>query len=168
MQVHARRQSSLTTALGLMALAAALVTHAAPASAAFPGADGQIAFTSDRGGPIALFSIVPGGSAASIGAPAPSTEPSYSPDGSRIAFVTGANQIAVINSNGSGLVQLTTSSTAKQNPAWSPDGTRIAYAANSFDVDGQTDLEIWTISATGGAPTQITTNTFPDTEPAAR
>jgi Tol biopolymer transport system component len=152
--------------LGAALLLVALAAPTTAARAAFPGPDGQIAFTSDRGGPLELFAITPGGAATNIGAPTASSEPAYSPDGSRIAFVTGTNQIAVINSDGTGLVELTTTSTSKQNPAWSPDGGRIAYAANSFDVDGQTDLEIWTISASGGAPTQVTSNTFPDTEPA--
>ena len=162
MKLLAMRQLTLGAAFALLALAG----FTSSALAAFPGADGQIAFSSDRGGPIQLYAIAPGGTAASIGAPAPSTEPAYSPDGSRIAFVNGNNQIAVINSDGTGQVVLTTNATSKQDPTWSPDGSRIAFAANSFDVDGQTDLEIWTMNADGSGRTQLTGNTFPDTEPA--
>ena len=61
---------------------------------------------------------------------------------------------------------VTSTPTTKQDPAWSPDGTRLLFAANSFDVDGQTDLEIWVINADGSGRTQLTHNSFPDSYPA--
>jgi Tol biopolymer transport system component len=53
--------------------------------------------------------------------------PAWSPDGSKIAFASdrsGQSEIYVMNADGSGLVQVTT--TGGQGPEWSPDGTRIA------------------------------------------
>ena len=145
-----------------MALA---VVGAPAAGAAFPGANGPIAFQSNRDGPQEIYTVVPGGAANRITTSFNSSDPVISPDGTRIAFVNSNNQIAVMNADGSGATPLTTSSTAKQDPAWSPDGTKIAFAANSFDVDAQTDLEIWVVDA-GGAATQLTNNSFPDTYPA--
>ncbi|HET7480189.1 MAG TPA: hypothetical protein VFJ72_11805 [Rubrobacteraceae bacterium] len=147
-------------ALGLLALLAAK-----PAEAAFPGNNGKIAFQSDRDGPVEIYAITPGETATRITTSNNSSDPAYSPDGGRIAFLSG-NQIFVMNADGSGRRQVTTSSPAKTEPAWSADGTKIAYVSNSFDLDGQTDLEIWTINADGTGRKQLTGNTFPDTQPA--
>jgi Tol biopolymer transport system component len=148
---------------GLVALA---LVGAAPVSAAFPGANGPIAFQSNRDGPQEIYTIVPGGAANRITTSLNSSDPVISPDGTRVAFVNSNNQIAVMSAAGGGATPITGSSPAKQDPTWSPDGTKIAFAANSFDVDAQTDLEIWVIDASGGVATQLTHNTFPDTYPA--
>ena len=58
------------------------------------------------------------------------SQPSWSPDGSRIAFVSnreGNYDIFVIDSDGSGLQRLTTSPDDEEGPKWSPDDTQIAY-----------------------------------------
>jgi len=154
----------VVAATTVVALCLALI-GALPGEAAFPGANGPIAFQSDRDGPQEIYTITPGGTANRITFSTNSSDPTISPDGSRIAFVN-ANQITVMNADGSGVTPLTSTSTSKQDPAWSPDGTRLLFAANSFDVDGQTDLEIWVIDAGGGVATQLTNNSFPDTYPA--
>jgi dipeptidyl aminopeptidase/acylaminoacyl peptidase len=49
-----------------------------------------------------------------------------------LAFVTGAegkSEIAIINSNGTDVAQLTFNQQSDVNPAWSPDGTRIAFTS---------------------------------------
>ena len=61
----------------------------------------------------------------------PNTSPDWSPDGSRIAFSGGAAEgfdLYVIDTDGTGLVQLTDAPGDEGHPAWSPDGTRIAFA----------------------------------------
>ena len=157
--------SAAIAALGL----GACVVAPGTAAAAFPGPDGPLAFTSNRDvGAGDIYSIVPGGSATRLTSSTSSSDPAYSPDGTKIAFVApvgSSYQIVVMNADGTGRVPITSSPTAKQQPTWSPDG-RIAYVANSFDVDGQTDLEIWAVNADGSGSVQLTNNAFPDSEPA--
>ncbi len=52
--------------------------------------------------------------------------PDWSPDGSSIAF-SRAGQLWVMRVDGTGLRQVTRSSTVKAGPSWSPDGTRLAF-----------------------------------------
>jgi hypothetical protein len=155
------------------ALTAALaMSTAGTAYAAFPGTNGPIAFNSDRDvGAGEIYAITPGGLATRLTSSNSSSDPAYSPDGSRIAFIAGGTpggtyQVFVMSADGQNVRQVTTSATAKQDPTWAPDGNTIAYSANSFDVDGQTDLEIWAVNADGSGTRQITSNTFPDTYPA--
>lgn len=173
--VHTRALGAPTRGIvGLAATALCLLLSAlipAPAGAAFPGVNGPIAFDSNRDVAAGeIYSIVPGGAATRLTTSTTSSDPAYSPDGSRIAYRSadpgGDYQIFVMNADGSARTAVTTSPTAKQEPTWSPDGAHIAFVANSFDVDGQTDLEIWTINVDGTGLTQLTNNTFPDTQPA--
>jgi Tol biopolymer transport system component len=141
----------LASALAILA-ALAMLSTSGTAEAAFPGTNGKIAFQSSRhvaSGEI--YTITPGGTATRTTFSNGSADPAYSPDGSKIAFVSDT-QIFVMNADGSGRRQVTISPTAKTDPSWSADGTRIAYVSNSFDVDGQTDLEIWAIKAGPSSP----------------
>src|SRR3989454_329506 len=60
--------------------------------------------------------------------PCASIQPAWSPDGSKIVFITGCSgvDIWVMNADGSGLANLTNSPAGYGNPTWSPDGARIA------------------------------------------
>lgn len=84
-------------------------------------------------------------------------------DGGRIAF-DSEGEIFLINSDGSGLVQLTYSTLGVYNyqPALSPDGTRVAFAS----VQGsQAGIKI--IDVDGSGLRTLTTNNFTrDSEPA--
>jgi Tol biopolymer transport system component len=63
-------------------------------------------------------------------------DPTWSPDGKRIAFVDRGDvdgDLYVMNADGTGVKQLTHSSYSSgdygaRNPSWSPDGRRIAFA----------------------------------------
>lgn len=58
--------------------------------------------------------------------------PSWSPDGTRLAFVSdqsGNADIWVVGVDGAGLVNLTNDEAKDHSPAWSPDGEWIAFAS---------------------------------------
>lgn len=68
--------------------------------------------------------------------------PRWSPDGSRIAFISdranrGVTQVYVIELAGGEAIQLTTGEGAVSQLAWSPNGSKIAYLA----VDPETEEE---------------------------
>lgn len=82
--------------------------------------------------------------------PGVDSDPTWSPDGSKIAFVStrsGNADLWVMNVDGSGLTQLTDNEGSVRFPDWSPDGSLIAYSAN---VNDQRD--IYVIEAPGAGP----------------
>ena len=97
--------------------------------------------------------------------PARDYDPSWSPDGDRIAFVSNRNrgqeQIFVMDSDGQNVTGLTTQWTHQQ-PALSPDGEKIAYVRN------QGGRQVWVMDADGGNQrrlTQIGKNELPTWSP---
>ncbi len=145
-----------------------------PADASFPGANGKIAFISNRDvGSSEIYTIRPDGTGDErITFPTGgNSDPTFSPDGAKIAFKSSGNDIHVMSANGmnadgSGSRRLTTSPVVESEPTWSPDGTRIAFVASAFEVDGSTDSEIWVMKADGTGRKPLTDNPFPETQPA--
>jgi Tol biopolymer transport system component len=89
--------------------------------------------------------------------------PSWSPDGSRIAFYSGfpdahKNDLFIMNSNGSNVVKLTESSSDDSswpdNPSWSPDGHKIAFLEYSKE-NGNITSSIYMIDVDGTNKTLI-------------
>ncbi|MCF6255731.1 MAG: hypothetical protein L3K25_05430 [Gammaproteobacteria bacterium] len=104
----------------------------------------------------------------------PSSDPSISGDGSRIAFQSDADltsggnpsfrtQIFVINSDGTGLTQLTSDSLRSSfSPGISGDGNRIAFHS-SADLTGGNPLfrtQIFVINSDGSGLTQLTSDSL--------
>jgi Tol biopolymer transport system component/DNA-binding winged helix-turn-helix (wHTH) protein len=91
-------------------------------------------------------------------------ESSVSPDGRRIAFQSsrsGATEIWVCESDGSGAVQLTHLGPAMTgSPHWSPDSRKIVFDSR---VSGQS--QIYVVSASGGPVTGIPTGNESASEP---
>ncbi|HSQ23306.1 MAG TPA: hypothetical protein VLN44_02800 [Pyrinomonadaceae bacterium] len=81
----------------------------------------------------------------------------YSPDGTRIAFVSdrsGSYEIWTCDSDGSKPVQATNFGGGETGtPRWSPDGQQIAFDGRST---GSSDIFI--VNAYGGSPHQVTTD----------
>jgi formylglycine-generating enzyme required for sulfatase activity len=83
--------------------------------------------------------------------PAEDMRPSWSPDGTRIAFSRKQDEdwdIYVIDADGSNLQRLTEGERWDVSPAWSPDGSQIAYMSSVqrgtveirlMDADGSND-----------------------------
>jgi Tol biopolymer transport system component/imidazolonepropionase-like amidohydrolase len=82
-------------------------------------------------------------------------QPSWSPDGRRIAFQAYRDstwQIWTVDVDGKELQPVTSSPYDDREPAWSPDGTRLAF---SSDRGGSYD--IWVVTLATGAVRQVTT-----------
>ena len=88
--------------------------------------------------------------------------PVWSPDGGRLAFVSGRDDhsfIAIFSAPASPLVYLSPSTGRDGDPVWSPDGTQIAYTRQPGDGGAPEPLlktnpqpfAIWTADATTGA-----------------
>ncbi|MCH7744877.1 MAG: PD40 domain-containing protein [Chloroflexi bacterium] len=89
--------------------------------------------------------------------------PSWSPDGSKIAFVSkrnGISEIYVINADGSEPTRLTFNKSRDWDSTWSPDGSKIAFASRR-----DADFEIYVMNADGSEPTRLTHNDVPDWNP---
>ena len=91
-------------------------------------------------------------------------QPSYSPDGTRIAFVSsrsGSQEIWVANADGSDAVQLTSfRGPPTGTPRWSPDGRRIVLDSR---VGG--DSEIFVMNNDGSGLTRLTSDPSEDVVP---
>jgi Tol biopolymer transport system component len=111
--------------LTFASLAVAGVLLLPGAASGGPG-NGKIAFGS--GGRI--YAVDPAeGAETDLG---PGVLPAWSPDGSRLAFVSGG--VSVMNGDGSARRQLHVGDDRK--PVWSPDGTRLAFGSGSSLVNG--------------------------------
>jgi len=154
--------------LGLPVLALAplllyLVTRSETAYAAFPGSNGRITFAryNPAIGDFQIFAANPDGSHEVPLTTVASEISDWSPDGSKVAldiFDATSGNIATINPDGSGFVQLThEQNDASVEPAWSPDGNRMAVTRPIGDhAHG-----IFIIDATTGAIlSQVTANPY--------
>src|SRR5437899_495348 len=66
------------------------------------------------------------------------TNPQWSPNGTRLAFVRGFFTIMLMNADGSGLhalVETGSGNTSSRRFSWSPDGTRIAFTGQQDGID---------------------------------
>ncbi len=94
-----------------------------------------------------------------IDGPLTDVEPSWSPTGDAIAFVShpvldrdpGDADVYVVQPDGTGLTRLTGSPEWDHGPVWSPDGTKIAYLSEHGD-----EREIFVMNADGSRKSAVT------------
>ena len=92
------------------------------------------------------------------------SDPVWSPDGRKIAFVRLSNRLGVyvVNADGSGMRNLTPKPVGTYAaPAWSPDGRKIAFVS---DRDGNS--EVYVMNANGSGQRNLTRNPAFDADPA--
>ncbi len=155
----------LGIALGVVWVIAALSDAASLSQAAFPGANGRIAFVSSISGNSEIYSVAADGSDARnhTNNPARDEDPAFSPDGSKIAFFStrdGPAAIYTMNLNGTNVVRLTNDPAGDINPSFSPDGSRIAFT--SFR-DGA--AEVYTMSVDGSDQRRLTSPPAANSKP---
>jgi Tol biopolymer transport system component len=156
-----RRATTLLLLL-ICALAAAAMPPASAQSALWPSSNGLLVFRSDRDGDPEVFSLEATGenpTALTENDGIADSQPAWSPDGRRIAFVrtmpqSGRSDLWTASSNGRGRERLTSTPFPERDPSWSSDGTRIVYAARTR---GNGPFRIFVLKADGRARAQFTT-----------
>jgi hypothetical protein len=148
-------------------IAAAALWSAMPAQAAFPGANGKIAFSSTRTGNSEVFTMNADGSAQTnrtsnmVGLDQNAT---WSANGAKLAFTSNRDlndEIYVMNGDGSSPTRLTTNATSDSLSAWSPNGAKVAFTSGRDLND-----EIYVMNADGTGVTRLTNNSASDRSPA--
>lgn len=95
--------------------------------------------------------------------------PAWSPDGTRIAFIStradrvnnNARQVYVMNADGTGQTQITFGAPVQPTLSWSPDSSRIAFSA---PAGNQPLFQIYSVGATGGPTSLLTTPVLPEND----
>jgi Tol biopolymer transport system component len=102
---------------------------------------------SDGSGLRNLTSKLPAGSGPGRG---PASDPAWSPDGRKLAFVrlnaALGSPIYVVKADGSGLLRLTRTAALDADPAWSPDGRKLTFVS---EHDGNSEVYVMNANGTG-------------------
>ncbi|MCU1232963.1 MAG: peptidase [Candidatus Solibacter sp.] len=119
----------------------------------------EIAFVS--GGDIWTAPLAGGEAHLLVSHPANETRPMYSPDGTRLAFVsnrTGNGDIYVLHLATGALKRITFDDAAEQLDAWSRDGKYLYFSSTAQDIGSMND--VFRVSAEGGVPVAVSADRF--------
>ena len=156
---HVLRRVSLT-ALCAGALAA---VGAAPASAAFPGRNGLIAFEQiesfGAGGAIGTVAA-DGSGLRTIAGGRGADQPAFSPDGTQIVYESSPGAIFRMKPNGRHRRRLTPDRRLEDSPSWSPDGKRIVFIRQ-----GRRSRDVFTMNRHGRRARALTHDRRSDYDP---
>jgi WD40-like Beta Propeller Repeat len=144
----------------VLSVAGSALFATAPAQATFPGGNGRIVYVAAGD----LITINPDGTGhVQLTSDGDADHPTWSPDGTKIAFDRtggGNSDIWVINEDGTGLTRLTNGPGSNSHPTWSPDGGRIAFASTRDGVG-----HIYSMQADGTDQVRLTNSTDEDIHP---
>nr|MDP8943006.1 DUF5050 domain-containing protein [Actinomycetota bacterium] len=146
-----------------LAIAASLLLAPAHGSAAFPGANGKIAFARlHQTFEIYAMNADGTGETRLTNNDVHDLSAAWSPRGDKIVFSRGhtsATDIYVMNADGTGAMRLTSDSFNEDDPAWSRDGQKIVFQRSGVR-SGTGFAEIVVINADGSGETKLADNGF--------
>ena len=143
---------SITVSAIVLVIVSAVMMEPA-SSGTFPGTNGKIVFT--QGSTVSVMDA-DGSNRTVLAGVAFEHDPSWSPDGSKIAFTStrdGNEQIYVMDADGSSQTNISNNSENEDFPSWSPDGSKIAFRSGR---DGTTN--IYVMDSDGSNQTRLNSN----------
>src|SRR5438445_7064369 len=133
-------------------------------SAIFPRFNGKILFDSDRDGNVEIYVMNADGTGQTrlTNNDAYDFYPKWSPDGSKIAFVSnrdttdGTTEVYVMDADGSNPKRLTNNAGFESSLSWSPDGNKIAFSSDMATRETSMALnDIYVMNADGSGITRF-------------
>lgn len=157
-----RNRTEITLCLGVLCVQAAFAQQAARPNLAEPALAPdrpEVVFVS--GGDIWTAPLAGGEARLLVSHPATESRPLFSPDGTRLAFVstrTGNGDIYVLHLASGQLKRITFDSATEQLDAWSRDGKYLYFSSPGQDIGSMAD--VFRVSADGGTPMPVSADRY--------